>query len=287
MLLYRCGFAAQKTEYYAERRKDGKLLGTFPSKGIAAYAAEEMGGKSVVALRRRRIPEPFSFAAHTVKVQIQSILDTTGASEYCLYLSPRDRDIFRYKIAKTLPYKGNRTAEKPLHYEKLRDYMEKHHPFKCVPGIEADDAMGIDQNKDTIICSIDKDMLQIPGSHYNFVTKELKEITEFGHLELSDNNKKLSGGGLMWFYAQMLLGDVADNIKGISGVGPVATYDLLKDCVTEESLHHRVMGVYQEEVLSLPWDNDNCRFAENADLLWILRNKGETYSSRELDFETK
>lgn len=234
-----------------------------------------------VALRRSIVPEPFKFAAHTVKVQIRTILEVFGTYKYKLYLSPADRNIFRYQVAKTLPYKGNRKAPKPIHYAELRKYMEAHHPTVCMPGLEADDAMGIDQDKEnnnTVICSIDKDMLQIPGEHYNFVTGEFMTVDELGHLALPPGGKKLLGSGLKWFYAQMLLGDRCDNIQGIKGYGPVATYNLLDDTEDEEQLEARVFGVYvhtfKDEAKAID------RFYENADLLWILRKPEETYTRR-------
>ncbi len=59
----------------------------------------------------------------------------------------------------------------------------------------------------TVICSIDKDLQQIPGNHYNFVKKEHSFVTP----EEAIQN----------FYKQILTGDAADNIKGAKGIGPV------------------------------------------------------------------
>lgn len=289
VLLYRCGFAAQKTEYYAEERATGSLLDTYSSKVDAIAAIKAAGGtKKTVALRKRVVPEPFSFAAHTVKVQIRSICQAIEVDEYCLYLSPNDRNIFRYEIAKTLPYKGNRTAPKPLHYKKLREYMIDKHPTKCVPCLEADDAMGIDQDKEghqTMICSIDKDMLQVPGLHYNFVTGEVTEVTTMGSLALMPGGKKLVGSGICWFYAQMLLGDRCDNIQGINGYGPVNTYRALHAAKTEKQLQEIVQAIYLDSLKDPTIVAE--RFRENANLLWILQNPIETFDRRGLINETK
>jgi 5'-3' exonuclease len=82
-------------------------------------------------------------------------------------------------------------------------------------GQEADDSLGIAQSwmTDTIICSIDKDLLQIPGKHYNFVKKEFLDVSRIE--------------GLQHFFKQILIGDTADNIGGCKGIGPVKAERLL------------------------------------------------------------
>jgi 5'-3' exonuclease len=65
----------------------------------------------------------------------------------------------------------------------------------------------------TVICSIDKDLHQIPGLHYNFVKKEWSQIEPWD--------------GLKWFYQQLLIGDSTDGIKGCSGIGPVNSWSIL------------------------------------------------------------
>lgn len=103
------------------------------------------------------------------------------------------------------------------------------------------------QTEDTIICSIDKDLLQIPGKHFNFVKQEFKEVT----IE----------NGIKHFYSQMVIGDRSDNIIGINGLGEKKTAKLLDPLNTEEELFDCVRKLY----------NNDIRFLINGQLLWIWR----------------
>ena len=129
------------------------------------------------------------------------ILADTGASEYLLFLSGGEN--FR----KTLypQYKANRADKpRPPALEPVREYLVLDWNAKVTDGIEADDALGINQTDDTIICTIDKDLLQVPGKHYNFVTKEFRVVSRTEALRT--------------FYKQLLLGDRSDNIPGYDGM---------------------------------------------------------------------
>lgn len=134
---------------------------------------------------------------------IENILKATNANDYQIYLTPTDGSNFRYEVSPD--YKANRKAEKPPHFLVLREYMLEVHKAEVAFGMEADDLLGINQTKDTIICTIDKDLRQIPGKHYDFVRDSLYTVTP--------------REGLLWFYTQMLIGDGADNIAGIRGIG--------------------------------------------------------------------
>ena len=101
---------------------------------------------------------------------IQEILEDTGATSYQVYLTGSNN--FRREIAPS--YKANRPDERPAHWEAVRQFLVTQHKAIICDGYEADDEMGIQQDKETlttVICSIDKDLLQIPGRHYNFVKK--------------------------------------------------------------------------------------------------------------------
>ncbi len=215
---------------------------------------------------------------------INEIMGATSANEHQIYLTSTDKSNYRFDIAKTKEYKGNRKAAKPVHYDAIREYLTNYWNAAIITGKEADDAMGIEQSTNgrrfgsdsvTIICTIDKDLDMIPGWHYNFVTKELYETDDPGALGLSENRRKLSGGGLLWFYAQMLLGDSADNIPGLKGFGPVKVHELLQDCKDEIEM---VQNVYSQYTKEMPKKEAIERMKEVADLLWIQRKEGERKS---------
>ena len=104
---------------------------------------------------------------------MQDILADTGSTSYSVYLTGSGN--FRREIAPS--YKANRPDSRPKHWEAVREFLVTQHKAVVCNGFEADDQLGIDQDKThgaTVICSIDKDLLQIPGKH---MTKESKHCT--------------------------------------------------------------------------------------------------------------
>jgi hypothetical protein len=173
-------------------------------------------------------------ARHRADEMLDGILVDTSATNFELWISDdRDKN-FRFQVSPT--YKAQRTAPRPKHYDFIKGHVIKEWDARIAHDMEADDAMGISQDKsggETVICSIDKDLLQIPGQHYNFVKKEWESVTAWE--------------GLKWFYKQLLIGDVSDNVKGCSGIGPVKAAKAL-DPVLEETgeigLFNQVFSLY-------------------------------------------
>src|SRR5512136_2754987 len=103
---------------------------------------------------------------------VKQTLEAVDADSYQIFLTGTKN--FRRELDPQ--YKANRTAPKPIHLAACKDFLEQHYgaiwcdQWEC----EADDALGFNQdpNGSTIICSIDKDLLQVPGKHYNFLHKE-------------------------------------------------------------------------------------------------------------------
>ena len=177
-------------------------------------------------------------------------------SEYEVFLTGSGN--FRYDIAKSFPYKGNRSGvEKPIHLSVTRERLISKWGAVVSEGEEADDLIAIAATyygPDTVVASIDKDMLQIPCRHFNFATGVWTTVTEFE--------------GLRSFYKQVLTGDRADNIIGLYRVGPVKAEKMLQGCNDEKSLWEAVLKAY---------DGDKERAVENARLLWLRREKGEIW----------
>jgi DNA polymerase-1 len=177
-------------------------------------------------------------------------------SDYKIFLTGKDN--FRFDIAKSFPYKGNRkNSEKPTHFYHVREYLVNKWGATVSSGEEADDLISKEATRlgsDTIIASVDKDMLQIPCKHFNFTTGEWKQVSEWE--------------GLKFFYTQILTGDRSDNIIGLYRVGPVTASKMLEGCVTEKDLWDNVLKAY---------DNDKDRVIENARLLWLRREEEEIW----------
>jgi hypothetical protein len=165
---------------------------------------------------------------------------------------------FRVQIAKTKPYKGTRTAEKPKHLDLLRDYLNSAWKFPIEQHQEADDAIGIAaysmEPEDYVICTTDKDLNMIRGWHYNMRKNEKFWIDE-------DDT-------LYNFYTQVLTGDRVDNVPGLKGIGPKKAEKILKGCKTEDQLFEAVLKAY---------DNDEEYLTEQAQLLWIRRKPNQVW----------
>lgn len=172
---------------------------------------------------------------------INNIMDSTGGNQFQIYLSDNTKNTHRYKISQD--YKANRVQPRPRHYEFLKIYLIEEYLAEIVAEMEADDMLGIMQDKEgksTIIASIDKDLLQIPGLHYDIVKHEFSEVSKWG--------------GMKWFYSQMLIGDSSDNVKGCPGIGKIKANKLLEGC---EEFNESVMFecVLRAYIKQLPEEN--------------------------------
>jgi hypothetical protein len=187
-------------------------------------------------------------------------------TELCMELDCEDykgfltgKGNFRDAIAVTVPYKGQRVTEKPIHLQALRCHLVTSWGFTVVQGIEADDAVGIAAyavpEDETIMVHIDKDLNQFRGWHYNYRKKEKYHVTEFE--------------GLTAFYTQILTGDRIDNIIGLKGIGPVKAQRILKECTNENELYQAVLKAYE---------GDQQRVLENAQLLWLQRSLNQVWT---------
>lgn len=170
-----------------------------------------------------------AIAVYRVNEMIENTLAEVEASEYKLFLTSPDN--FRKHIYPE--YKANRTATKPKHLQFLRDYLVESWQGTVAERMEADDYLGINQHESSIICSIDKDLLQVPGKHYNFVKKEFYEVDE--------------ETGFRNFYTQLLTGDTSDNIKGIAGIGPVKAKKALAEATNEYEMFCIVRDMYKND----------------------------------------
>jgi len=186
-------------------------------------------------------------------------------TELCMELDCQDykgflsgKGYFRDSIAVTVPYKGQRVSEKPVHLQALRDHLVTSWGFTVVEGIEADDAVGIAAyavpEDETIMVHIDKDLNQFRGWHYNYRKKEKYYVTEFE--------------GLVAFYTQILTGDRIDNIIGLKGIGPVKAKKVLEKCTNEIELYQAVLKAYE---------GDQQRVLENGQLLWLQREVNQVW----------
>lgn len=215
--------------------------------------------------------EPPEVALYRLHDMIERICIATNSSDIECYIGGSDN--FRYKIYPE--YKANRTKEKPHYLEACREMLVTEYKATVVNGYETDDALGIAQTKydgNSRICSLDKDLLQIPGSHYNWVSGVSRLVSPLD--------------GLRTFYKQLILGDRTDNIPGYDGKlrGECPKFiqklqepiDEMTDAVDMyehvKEVYHNYVIEQESPTLDACWLDDLHR---NAQLLYILKNEEE------------
>lgn len=182
----------------------------------------------------------------------------------CLSMPP----LFRTEIDPT--YKSNRAGvRKPVAYTACRERLEANYNVVKFPSLEADDVMGIlaTRNDNAVICSMDKDMQQIPGRVWNH--KELRFVS------LDDADR--------WFMTQTLIGDTSDGYKGCPGIGPAKAEKLLNEAFQAAGVNGtdfmteawaRIVKAYQKVRLT---EGDALRQARLARILraddWDFKKK--------------
>ena len=197
-------------------------------------------------------------ALSRINSYLDNILFDSGASDYIVFLTGNNN----YRKVIYPEYKANRTQEKPKHYELIREYLMNHEAAVMCEDEEADDVMGYSQTENTIICSIDKDLDQIPGRHFNFVKNKHYYVTE--------------DEGLAFFYQQVLTGDRVDNIPGLPKVGPAKAKKILGEWTNEQDAKAKTLKAYQE-FLGLDEEKARERIGLIGKLLWIRKKENELW----------
>jgi hypothetical protein len=275
---YRWGFAAEKTRYLIELVNQGgnREFHKYDTKK-EAEAFGERTTKNVKGaffyLWSRKDTQPLENCLQIAKASISQTIEELEEKYHepaslRIFLSGKTN--FRDSVAKTRPYKGNRdNTPRPTHFKALGDYLVEQWDATYTEGIEADDAISIsameakEKGEDYIVVSNDKDLDQIPGKHYNWITKE--------YYTVSPKEAKVN------FYSQILAGDSTDNIPGLEGVGPATAEKALAECKTPSECFEVVRNLY-EDASDHPGDAWQEYLVEMADLVYILKKEGEKWS---------
>lgn len=256
---------------------------------VAQFTDEESG---------ELIPRPWDWVVETIDNRINDICNAVGASRKPLIYLTGDTTLynmkrrvrpslpiyepnFRTAMAVSRPYKNGRKEEKPLHYNNIRAYLVGVYDAYVSIGCEADDELAMEQTRrplETIICTRDKDLRQVPGWHYGWESGRQGEFApteydELGTLKLdrSGSSPKLRGGGFKFFASQLLTGDPVDTIPGLKGYGPVKVHSLVDSCTSTRELLDMVSGEYRN-VYSDSW---RINLREQCNLLWMIRERNE------------
>ncbi len=311
ILVYKAGFAAQKKRYIVEL--DEGISYEYPQYTTRKTIESELSKRKLnnITVVSSFDVDPIEYAYRSIDLLMESLLKKFDTKQYKLFLTSEGQSNFRFNVDPN--YKVNRLKSeccekqvvqklsgylcpkcnklcqlaetKPRHYKALREYLIKTWKAEVVVGEEADDALGKAQvDLSTVICSIDKDLDMIPGWHFNFDKWSLYRTSDPGQLKLTvphlDGQTKttISGGGIKWFFAQLLLGDNADNIQGVRGYGPVKVEKVLR----EADKFTEMLDIVQKIYYTAYKEQAEKLFNQRASLLWIRRNTFTNWSDYEV-----
>ena len=138
-------------------------------------------------------------------------------------------------------YKLNRSDIRyPNGLKEVKAAIVKHFGGELCTDYEADDIVVYRKrtDPDVILSSVDKDVLKsVPGRHYNYYNSERYGIRPKWVETSQDEADKFP-------YMQCLMGDQADGIRGVHGIGPKKAEKLLAEATTPAEMWEIVVAQY-------------------------------------------
>ena len=165
-------------------------------------------------------------------------------------------------------YKAHRKkTRKPVVFHAMKEYVRETYKVFEINSLEADDVCGLLMSNrlwqtkfDKVIVTTDKDLLQIPGLHYN------PNRPEEGISEVSEEDGNYN------FLFQALTGDAVDGYSGCPGVGPKTAARLLNTGATWDT----VLKAYEDAGL----DEEDA--LQQARVARILREQDYNHNKQEV-----
>jgi DNA polymerase-1 len=188
---------------------------------------------------------------------IQRLLRLTECDEVMVVLSDAE-DNFR-KHFQRVEYKATRAGiVRPILWKPLRQWLLSEWDAKWEPRLEGDDMLSLTADEDCVIATIDKDLRQVPGRHYNW------DKPDDGVVSVTAEE------GERFFHEQILCGDRVDGYFGCPGMGPVTAGKLL-DATDPADWWEAIVAAYEKKGLSedVALDNARCaRLLRDGDYNW-------------------
>lgn len=192
----------------------------------ADFTAYIVACDTVAELRGEKPMRDMGTKRAQVKDFAEMIARQAGAEKYVLHITPSaSTKGGRADQVVQQEYQASRAdKEAPRDLAAIRGYMGENLPCVVHMDQEADDGLAqanynAEDRNLSVIASKDKDLRMVPGLHLNMDKYELVEVPhgDFGYLEVDDtkSTKKVVGYGPAFFFAQCIMGDQADWIKGL------------------------------------------------------------------------
>ena len=226
-------------------------------------------------------------AVRCVHMKILEAMFLTNCKKARVHITPAGcKKAGRGNLIGIKPYQGNRkNKEKPPLLEALRQNIQGLLKDKNIDvfahyDIEADDAVVQDSyyyGSDGLVYSPDKDLRMVINPYYDLNTgRVLTASNRLGDIVLASTSSGLrhpEGHGLKFFWWQMLMGDTADNVRGLDkyqgkNIGMVKSYEILNPIKNELEVATKVLSMYREiDQNPLP----------EAYALWLLRSPADSF----------
>jgi DNA polymerase-1 len=147
--------------------------------------------------------------------RVRQLQGLAEACESVVLLSGEGKN-FRLDVDPKYKCRRDHDKKRPVHFKAVRQGIiaqahANHVEVQVEENLEADDLLGIwattKDGREPVICTIDKDLNQIPGWHLNPRTQDMYFIND----EAADQ----------FFYKQALSGDSVDDIPGCPTIGDI------------------------------------------------------------------
>jgi len=257
ILPYKVGFATQQSIWMMDKVGEHTCSPAFVFRGKTGMNRVLKEDPEFDITERFFVEEPIQ-AIETLKLMLQNIVQGSKCELFKVVISGPTN--FRDDIATIQPYKGNRTDfVKPVHWQLLRDWLAEK-PYTIISdNEEADDVLSRAMLAGHVGATIDKDLNNTPGTHYNFNKGILYDVSP--------------DEAIRNFYLQCLTGDTADHIPGIRGIGPAKAGKALPPGLLPDEMERRVLEFYTKAYPEDP----RAALTEVGRLLWMRREEEELW----------
>lgn len=225
---YRLAAAVEKTRYLIlNPEHDGYNPVEFATHKEAVAAASRMEGDT--AIWNTKKAGTLKDAVELLEHKIERSITRAQCTVFHVFVgSPNPT--FRDHLARIRKYKGTRPwGGGPEHLGALKSYLVNQWGGVVASGEEADDMLSYTARELTaegqntpVVIGNDKDLNQIPGEHYDWVSDKLYSI--------SDAEARIR----MW--VQVLHGDVGDNVAGCWQVGAAKAERTIREAIEDWGL---------------------------------------------------
>jgi len=208
--LYKAGCANETREYLCIL--DGQVIDSFPYKKDALLLQEETGCE----IEAHKTAGPIKYSLANLRSIVDNKMLALPHKSYEMFIGGKGNFRFDYFPE----YKQTRDPlAKPLHLEQMKKHLMGRYGAEKIDGEEVDDTVSWKQATaipdTTCIVTIDKDLDNTAGWHWNYQKQALYYITP----EQADLN----------FARQLLTGDMTDGIPGINGMGAKTAAKILPE----------------------------------------------------------